>query len=274
MLDEWALSQSRWKKRIYSSLIEFPGLSHSSCLRAMTRNEALQYRRFGLKNPIAVIPNGVHIPDRITPDAFFEKYPQLREKRVLLFLGRLHTKKGLFPLCEAWKDLAARFPDAHLMIAGPDFEGIIPALRGALEGSPVASFTFPGILNGELKWSALAAAALFLLPSFSEGFSVAILEALGSGTPVVITEKCYFPEAVEAGAAFLTRPDAAAISETLSAALRESESVLHAMGERGAELIRTRYSWPEVADQLAAVYDWTRGASAPAPLPFLMPAET
>jgi len=265
MLDPWALRQKPWKKRIYSQLLEFRSLSSAACLRALTANEAEQYRQFGLKNPIVVIPNGVEVPLSAKADVFEERYPHLRGKRIVLFMGRLHTKKGLIPLCRCWSGVASRFPDAHLVIAGPDSEGIEPQLRKILaDCGGNSSVTFTGLLAGDVKWSAYASANLFILPSYSEGFSVAILESLGTGTPVAISHNCYFPDVPAAGAGWLTGVTESEIDTVLSIALNTPAAELAAMGRNGAKLVADKYSWIKVASQFAELYDWILGGNAPA----------
>ena len=121
MLEGWALQQKRLKKIVYSSLIERPNLQSAACLHALTGREVDDYRRFQVDNAVAVIPNGVDVPVGATGELFLESWPQLRNKRLLLFLSRLHPKKGLDILCQVWSRLRRRFPDHHLVLAGPDF---------------------------------------------------------------------------------------------------------------------------------------------------------
>lgn len=267
MLDPWALQQKQWKKTLYGRLVERRNLASAACLRAMTVNEAGQYRSFGLSNPVAIIPNGVEIPSHVTSSLFLERYPALRDKTIVLFLGRIHPKKGLLPLCRAWPAVQRQFANAHLVIAGPDCEDTVAALQRIIEEQGIQqSVTFAGLLTGPLKWSAYAAATIFTLPSYSEGFSVAVLEALGSGIPVLITEACYFPE-VKAVNAGWTMATVAEIQATLTTALATPPSSIRQMGANGATLIAGKYSWPRIASQFADLYDWLLGGSTPASCP-------
>jgi glycosyltransferase involved in cell wall biosynthesis len=270
MLDAWALQQKRWKKKIYSELLEFRNLSSAACLRAMTHHEAEQYIRFGLKNPIAIIPNGVEIPASRSPHIFLERYPHLRGKQIALFLGRIHTKKGLFPLCRSWQVVSRRLPDAHLVIAGPDSEGIKSELQRVVSSEKTSqSVTFTGLLSGDLKWSAYEAASVFALPSYSEGFSIAVLESLGTGTPVIVSEACYFGEIPAYGAGWVTAVTEPGIAQTLLTALSSPADTLKAMGKRGADLVAEKYSWSEIASQFADLYDWILGGSLPSSFPIV-----
>src|ERR1019366_6678208 len=117
MLERWALNNKRWKKGPYSLLVERPNLRSASVLRALTAAEASDYRRFGLRNPIAIIPSGVDPVGGAHPELFFSSWPDLRGRRLVLYLSRIHYKKGVDLLVEAWGRIAPHFTGAHLVIA-------------------------------------------------------------------------------------------------------------------------------------------------------------
>jgi glycosyltransferase involved in cell wall biosynthesis len=259
MLDGWALQHKKWKKVPYSFLIERRKLSRATCLRALTRVEAENYRSFGLKLPVAVIPNGMSAPTDASPYEFFSQYPQLEGKKILLFLGRLHKKKGVDLLVNAWSMISKSLPDAHLVIAGPDDGPLGRQLRENAEGS----ITICGMLTGSLKWSALAAASAFTLPSFSEGLSMAILEALWLGLPVLVTRECNFREIDNLECTFLIEPSTHSIADGLVNVLSRPASELRARGRAGAEFVQTNYGWPLVGQKMADVYDWMLGGVKP-----------
>ena len=128
-----------------------------------------------------MIPNGVDIPETGSEE-FFLRFPALRDKRLVLFLGRIHYKKGPALLCRAWARMHRSFPDAHLVIAGADFENTSRDVARLIADCGIsASVSMLGLLQGSLTWSALRAAEAFVLPSFSEGLSRAVLEAMGCG---------------------------------------------------------------------------------------------
>jgi glycosyltransferase involved in cell wall biosynthesis len=263
MLDAWALRNKGFKKRIYASLVERPQLRRAACLRALTDIERDDCRRFGLRNPIAVIPNGVDIPDG-SGDEFLERYPELRGKRLVLFMGRIHYKKGPALLCRAWARIHRSFPDAHLVLAGPDFEDTArDVARSIAEDGLSASVSMPGLLHAPLTWSALRAAHTFVLPSYSEGLSRAVLEAMGCGVPVIVTHACNCPEVAERECGVVIDAEERALAGALSDMLRAPRNELRRMGDNGQRLVRERFSWDVVGGQLASLYAWVLGGGAP-----------
>jgi len=265
MLEQWALQNKRLKKAVYATLVETNNLRRATCLRALTRAEVGDYRRIGLTNPVAVVPSGVAIPEDVSASLFLDAYPQLAGKRVMLYLGRLHAKKGLTMLVRAWASSSSSFDDAHLVIAGPDFDGTRAALESLVDELGIRhQVTFTGMLGGPMKWSALAMASIFALPSFSEGFSVAVLEALGMGLPVIVTWGCNIPEVVENRCGWVVEPEQRAIEIAIEESLRLPALDRRMMGERGMALVASRFTWPVVGKQMAEVYRWVLGGPEPA----------
>ena len=264
MLEPWALRSKGWKKKLYSVLRERANVEGAACLHALTHAEAEDYRRFGSRRPIAVIPNGVQVPAAADAELVFRAFPALRGKRILLYLGRIHPKKGLHLLMSAWSALHRRFADVSLVVAGPDDGHTQGALAtGLQEHGCDSSVIFTGMLQAEMKWSALSAAHCFVLPSYSEGLSVAALEALGMGVPVVLTRHCHMPEVAEWGAGYVIEADTAALYGALEAMLSH-ESPAHAeMSRCGKQLVRERFSWRVVAKQMAELYAWVQGGPKP-----------
>lgn len=263
MLERWALRQKRWKKAVYAALLERRLLRSARCLHALTEAEAEDYRRFGLRNPIAVVPNGVTVREDIGPELFLGQFESLRGQRLVLFLGRLHPKKGLHLLCEVWSKLEPRRPDAHLVIAGPDSENMRPALEERFAKLGASRVTFTGMLRGDLKWSALRACDVFVLPSYSEGLSVSVLEAMGVGLPVIVTRQCNLPEVRKRNCGWEIEPQERALLRSIEDCLSIAPEKLAAIGKNGRELIESRYSWQRVGQQMAAVYRWMCGGERP-----------
>ena len=264
MLEPWALRNKRLKKQVYAAFAEHRNVRKADCLHALTAAEVEDYRRFGARGPIAVLPNGVSVPPSPGAEPFLVQFPTLRGKRIVLFLGRIHLKKGLDLLIESWSTLARRFPEAHLVLAGPDSEGTRQELerRIALAGIGHA-VSFTGMLYGTQKWSALAAAEAFVLPSYSEGLPVSVLEAMGMGLPVIVSTHCHLPEIAEIGAGWEIPSEVEALASVLQELLENSPESNRRRGELGPALVAERFSWESIGRRMNELYLWLQGGPKP-----------
>lgn len=263
MLDAWALRHSAWKKKIATMLYERRHLSHSACIHALCASEAAAIRQFGLKQPICLIPNGVDLPlaEPLTPPAWAQRIPPA--SRTLLFLGRIHPKKGLVPLLRAWSNLP-RGHEWHLAIAGWDQNAHQAELEALAEHLGIATtVSFIGPLFGSEKATSLRFASAFVLPSFSEGLPMAVLEAWAYRLPVLFTPHCNLPEGVSAEAALSAEPTVPKLTEALRQLTSLSSQRLNEMGERGFRLVQQRFSWSALAHRMHAVYTWILGGGSP-----------
>jgi poly(glycerol-phosphate) alpha-glucosyltransferase len=262
MLDPWALRNAQWKKRLAGLLYEKRHLHGAACLHALCDAEAAAFREYGLKNPIAVVSNGVHLPQLTTTVALPEWAQDLpKESRVLLFLGRLHPKKGLLNLLRAWarRSQATAAPWV-LVIAGwdqNDHRAELERMRASLGIDHTVRFV--GSQCGEQKAASLMRADAFVLPSFSEGLPMAVLEAWAYRLPVLMTPECNLPEGFAAGAAIESAPEVESLSSGLDALFGMSETALSEMGARGRSLVEYRFTWARVAGQMCEVYAWVLG---------------
>src|SRR5262249_16595706 len=149
-------------------------------------------------------------------DTFRARYPGLARKTILLFLGRLHVQKGAALLAKAFSDAAEVFPDLALVIAGPDSGGCQRQMENCINARGLAGrYVFTGLLGRKERIEALAAADVFVLPSYSEGLPIAAIEALAAGLPAVITRACNFPEIEEIGAGTIIDQEATALREAI-----------------------------------------------------------
>ena len=260
MLEPWAMRNSARKKQLMWRLFQGRALHDARCLHALCDAERVSMRDLGLRNPIATIPNGVNLSDfddLPAPAAFDARFPAAKNRQVLLFMARLHPKKGLVPLLGAWKNLARQFPDWILAIAGPDENGHRAELETIIADNKLENHViFTGMLNGDAKKAALSRADAFVLPSQSEGFSIAILEAMACALPVLLTPQCHFPDAVVAGAAIEAQPNADSLTLVLRELLEMDVAPRAAMGARGRALVAQSYSWQNVAAQWKQLYHW------------------
>jgi glycosyltransferase involved in cell wall biosynthesis len=229
---------------------------------ALTANEAAEAKavwtgcRLVLPDErISVVPNGVRLQDfaHLPPREPFRMRWKLGGGPVVLFLGRLHERKGLQLLIPAFAETVKAVPDARLVIAGPD-EGMLAALKGLVSQFNLAGrVVFTGMLAGNEKLAALASADLFALPAVGEGFSMAVLEAMACGLPVLLTPGCNFPEVVDAGAGIVVPREIGALGEALGALLLNRERRA-GMGRLARKLVQERFTWPQVVAQMIQVY--------------------
>jgi glycosyltransferase involved in cell wall biosynthesis len=235
------------KKRIYIAAVEKPIMKRASSLVALTEAERGSYRSLGVVTPIALIPNGVELtaPRSEAAQRVQARFGMAPEARLILFLGRLHPIKGVDKLLDAFARVMDEFPEAVLMIAGPDEWGLKETSRDRV--------LFPGMIEGEDKADVLARADLFCLPSLAEGFSNAVLEALASGTAVMLSPACNFPEVERTGAGVIVDADPEAMAAAMRALLSDGAR-LRAMGEAGRRLVSEHYSWDLVTDSLIELY--------------------
>lgn len=263
MLERWALNNAAWKKRIAGWLYGNAHLREAACIHALNQAEAKAIRDYGLENPICVIPNGVDLPTESRAGAN-ERSPApwkglgKEESNVLLFLGRIHPKKGLQPLIEAWG--AAAPENWHLVIVGWDDGGHETELKRLVQNHGLQSTVhFMGSMYGHEKKAAFSHADAFILPSYSEGLPMAVLEAWSYRLPVLMTPECNIPEGFAKDAAVRIRPDSDSVMRGVQrfAAMPRDERMK--IGERGRALVEEKFTWPRVAEQMHSVYEWILG---------------
>jgi poly(glycerol-phosphate) alpha-glucosyltransferase len=259
MLEPWALANSRARKAIAARLFERSNLEHAACLHC-SHAEVEGVRRFGLRNPIAVLPNGADLP---RPGEACARPGWLADdgRQTLLFLGRLHPKKGIRETLDAWALLAASAPDIarrwRLVIAGWDDGGHAESLVAHARTLRIAGdVIFPGEIFGSEKEAALAHADAFILASHSEGLPMAVLEAWAHGLPVLMTRQCNLPEGFAGGAAIEIAATPSRLADALAPFLALPKEALSAIGARGRRLVEARFAWERIGAQIAAVYAW------------------
>lgn len=270
MLDPWAVRNAAWKKRLAGWLYENRHLKRAACLHALNDAEYEAIRAYGLTNPVAVIPNGVDLPEPGEPSTRPNWAAALQGRRALLFLGRLHPKKGLARLLQAWAVVHRQMPAAaggwQLMIAGWDEGGHEAELRQLVEALKLGEAVhFVGPQFDSQKAASLAFADGFVLPSLSEGLPMAVLEAWAHRVPVLMTSQCNLPEGFAADAALEIALEADRMAEGIAAFLGLPEVERRAIGDRGRRLVEERFAWHGIATQMAKVYRWlVEGAQRPA----------
>jgi glycosyltransferase involved in cell wall biosynthesis len=267
-LEHWALQQSGWKKRVALWAYERSNLENATCIQATTSEEVAGIRAFGLRNPVAIIPNGIAAEwlDMPADADHFRRVHGIREgRRLMLFMSRFHRKKGLVELVHAFAAAQDAMKDWDLVLAGAaDGPEYAAAVRTAIAKTGLAPRVyFVGELGAAEKRNALAACELFVLPTMSDNFAIVIAEALGAGVPVLTTEGAIAWRCLEEERCGWWIPNGV---NRLAQALRDIAKLpsaeLAEMGGRGAQLVRRKFLWSHAAERSIEVYRWIVGESA------------
>ncbi|MCP3978830.1 MAG: glycosyltransferase [bacterium] len=256
-LAPWSLAQSRWKKRLYLALRLRGHIRAAAAMHFTTDAEAEESRPEAGQAESIVEPNGIQWDEfGELPDAaeFRRRFPEAGDRPLVLFLSRLHPKKGIEMLLPAFARAAPE--PALLVIAGPSDSDYRAGLeRTAREIGLENRVLFTGMLRGRDRLLAYRAADLFVLPSYHENFGIVVVEALACGTPVLVSDAVGIQdEIVRAGVGGVVRPETAAVARGLEAWLAEPAK-LRAAGERAREFARERYDWESIARRWTAHYD-------------------
>lgn len=256
MMDPWAMRNSQWKKKLMFLLQERRVLDQVDCFHALNQSEADSIRQLGYQQRIEIIPNGTDLPDRAGIDLSGNK----TAKKKIVFIGRIHPKKGIAKLLEAWERLHERSPELlegwKVVIAGWDDGGHLEGYRQQAEKRGLAaSVDWPGKVYGADKDALLRQAACFILPSFSEGLPMAVVEAMGYGIPIIMTEACNIPEAFAAGAALRIEPNPESIGKGIARFMEMQASELDAMKVKARDLAESQFTWDQQVKRMQEVYD-------------------
>jgi glycosyltransferase involved in cell wall biosynthesis len=232
-------------------------LRAADLLVATSDQELQDIRRLELKNPVAVIPNGV-------PLISVAKTERPKGVRTMFFLSRIHPKKGLIELVDAWR--MARPSGWRLMIGGPDEGGHRSVVEKAVKRAGLTNeISFVGPLDDSVKYHYYGSADAFILPTHSENFGVVIAEALGCGLPVITTRGAPWDVLLTERCGWWVENRIDSLAGAISQACGMSEAELRIMGERGRLFVQRSYSWDAVAQRMIAAYTWLlRGAAKPA----------
>ncbi|MER8639786.1 glycosyltransferase [Mesorhizobium sp. M1365] len=272
MLGKEALQFSARKKQMFWMLAQRRVLMRSDCLHATSMEECEAIWARGILRPVAIVPNGVDIPPDHENARHSKRSDAAGESRTVLYLGRLHAKKGVDTLLQAWAKLQSEFPAWRLRIVGP-LEGPqhleLRKLAGMLRLDRV---TFENALFGDDKQDAYREAELFVLPTLNENFGMVIAEALASGTPIVTTKGAPWQGVVDNACGWWVDHGADSIAGSMASAMMLPRPELRRMGSRGRAWMSRDFSWTKVAANMEQVYKWTLG-EAERPESVVLPGE-
>ena len=256
MLDPWCMQQKKLKKQVALTFGRRRLLQNAKFIHALNEEEVRGIRKLGIENRFEIVPNGISIDTASKQNGdqnFVEAFPDISDHQFVLFLGRLHFKKGLDILALAAEPFLQRNPDWRLVVAGPD-DGAEAEFRSSIKRLGIENqVVLTGPVFGPLKHSLLSKCSIFCLPSRQEGFSVAILEAMLASKPVVISEHCHFNEVATTQSGIVEKLDAVPISNALIR-LADSESQRTSMGQNGKSLVKSKYTWNTISQKLVSLY--------------------
>ncbi len=259
MLEPWALSHKRFKKRLAWRLYQRSDLIQAQCHHTTAEVEARNLKHLQLGVPVIAVPNGVDVPEK--PVGFeFEEAVRRGPARTALFLGRIYPVKGLPMLVEAWARV--RPNGWRLQIAGPDEAGHQKEVEKAVFSAGLGDvISFTGPIAYQLKTPTFLNADLFVLPTHSESFGIVVAEALAHGVPVLTTRGAPWSLLPEAGCGWWVNANVDGIAEGLRRATSLDPKELREMGAKGRSLVITKFGWKRVADLILSMYGEVLGTS-------------
>jgi glycosyltransferase involved in cell wall biosynthesis len=247
-----------WLKKISYHLIEKRIIRGSAVIHYTSEQERIEAAELGIDHSSIIIPNSTEIPSecaKSAPGRFRMMYPQLAERLIILFLSRLDPKKGLDILLPAFAEVRAQYAKATLVIAGSGEPSFVSSLQQQADRMGIApDVVWSGFLTGEEKWAALAESNIFVLPSYSENFGVAVVEAMACGLPVVVSDQvAIHREVADASAGLVVRCQIKELAEALLKLLQDA-SLRSTMGSNGRHLARTQFAPRSTTQSLINLY--------------------
>ena len=254
MLEPWSLTQSPLKKKLALLIYQRRLLNKAFCLHVTAESEMHSLRNLGFKNPIAIIPNGIDLR-KFPPKK--EYYSKDNGKRIL-FLSRIHPKKGLEMLIDIWSSLDMETKQGwYIDIVGNGDENYIARLQDQIYQSKLNDEVriYPPAYGID-KFKRYQDARLFILPTYSENFGVVVAEALASYTPVITTQGAPWEDLEKQNAGWWTPIEPEAVKTALINALISTDESLDEKAANGRKLVEQKYSIEAVASKMETLYDW------------------
>ncbi|MBV7258517.1 glycosyltransferase [Erythrobacter crassostreae] len=252
MLGANALRFSRQRKRVFWHLFQKQAAKHVACWHATSEKEISDIRDFGLRQPVALIPNGIDFPNL--------KARSVRpERRTVLFLGRIHPKKGIDTLLRVWKSIEDKLPGWHLAIAGPDDNQYADEYKRYIEKEGAKTAKIVGPVYGSDKVQAYRDAELFVLPTLDENFGMTVAEALVQETPAIVSHGAPWEGLETNDCGWWHAIGEAPLRDALLDATSRTDEQRMALGANGRAWMQREFGWPSLANGMEDVYSWLSG---------------
>ena len=267
-LAAWSLKKGWLKKKIFGWLLQNQVLSRADMFHATSEKEYEEIRAAGYKQPVAIVPIGMEVPETRLRSKVEVVGGEGRLHRVAFF-GRLHKVKAVDRLVQAWEiitkesnhncqpqpAISTSFHDWELVVAGPD-NGIRDELEQYIAEHKVPRVRFVGEINGVAKYDFLSASDIYVLPSFTENFGITVAEALACGTPAIVSRGTPWHGVGNNRCGWWVENTPGVLAETMRQAMSISDEERSAMGKNGKEWIRRDFSWEGIGAKMKAAYEW------------------
>ena len=261
-LSNWSMNYRKIKKKIFWPL-QKKSMNRADIIHVTSNLEYDEVRSLGFKQPIMIIPNGMHIPDNLKSTNLVPK------NKTLLFLSRIHYKKGIENLIKAWKLLQNDFPDWSLIIVGEGEEWYVNKIKNLIKLNKLNRVAFKGPLYGSEKFAQYNQSNLFILPSFSENFGMVIAESLACSCPVITTKNTPWDMLEEFDCGWSINNDLDSICKKLRYAMQLNPKTLKQKGINGKNYIQKNYSWDLIGNKFNKCYNWiSNGGEVPTEIKF------
>ena len=251
MLEPWSLSQKKWKKKLAWWLYQRNDVQKSACVFTTAKMEADHVGELGITTCKAIIPNGIET------DGYPCKSSVGHVKKQVLFLSRIHVKKGIELLFEAWKRIHTDYQDWQLLVIGNGETEYIQSLERRVECLDLKdSIRILPPVFGNDKIRLYQESALFCLPSFSENFGMVIAEAMSCGTPVITTTNCPWEILNETNTGWCIDLSVDNLEHALREAMWMDANALYDMGQKASKLIFDNFDYRSITRKTLRLYEW------------------
>lgn len=251
MLSPWSLKRNGLLKKFVGYMGQYNTIMSADCLHVTAESEYQDARSFGYKGAISVIPNGVDFNDKALTSNFIDK-----KQKKIIFISRVHPKKGIELLLKAWSNLSAKYQDWELIVCGPGDADYVDKIKSLIAENPDSRASYQEPVYGEEKEEFYSSASIFVLPTFNENFGVVVAEALSYAVPVIVSKGAPWGKVIEKDCGWWIDNDVDVLTKTLNEAIELPKERLFEMGMKGREWMMEDFSWEMIGNKMLQTYQW------------------